>query len=237
MLFFRKSRSALAKRSSFALFIFTAFLAICSNVLADGGNRNIPGIDLNDATFAVPDNLAEMTTQDIKVLRDTRQDDLESIREVAQSDEVAEQHMFNELMRHDDVRISIADLIPKMIEQYEINGEFKDRLLGYQSTFAVDLVESRENVESLQDYGSYDFRFSAVYMSMLFSFQEHPEFYEKLKADMVDEDSLIGEYRQRLDQSFAQVEEVRTQVEGVKNTAALESLISALDQELARRTN
>ena len=232
--FFKQLQSTL-KSIGLLIFVLMGVSSWAGLAFADGAPSNIPGIDIDEKAFAVPENLAQMSTREITELLDTHKEDLNKIREIDHSEELAEQQMFEELIRHDDVRISIADVIPELIEEYEIEGEFKDKLLGYRSTFSVDLVESRGNVESLKDYGSYDFRFSAVYMSMLFSFQEHPEFYEKLKVDMVDEDSLIGEYRRRLDKSFKQVERARAQVEGVKNTQALENLIAELDQELARR--
>ena len=68
------------------------------------------------------------------------------------------------------------------------------------------------NVASLQDYPSYDFRFAAVYMSMLYSFQKYPDFYERLKGDMVDEETSIGSYRKTLDDSYGGVKKARAEM-------------------------
>lgn len=214
-----------------------AMLMVCSSVLfttvsANGApGRQLPVIDLQKISFSVPEDLADMKTEDVKMLHEQ----MVQLDEASTSTEEAEAVLFSELLRHDDVRITIADIIPNLIENYGIEGEYKESLLGYKDTFSVNLPETRETVEKLADYPSYDFRFTAVYMSMLFSFQSHPEFYEKLQKDMVDDDSIIGDYRKKLDKSYVKVKEARLHVESEKQAEDLAKLISALDAELASR--
>ena len=201
---------------------------------ADGGSRNLPGID-HEQIYKVPDNLKTMDTAAVKSLRSARQKDLESLRNGTGSKKNAEQHMFEQLMAHDEVRLTIIDVIPQLIEEYAIEGKFKNTLMGYRSTFAEEITASRETVHGLQDYQSYDFRFTAVYMSMLFAFQEFPDFYQKLKTDMNDDNTSIGRYRKSLDESFVRVEQARQQMDVYHNADDLENVIAELDQELARR--
>ena len=216
-----------------AVFLASTFLLAVS-AFADGSSRKVPGID-HAEVYKVPENLQTMATAEVETLRSARQKDLEKLRNGANSKQIAEENMFEQFMAHDEVRLTITEVIPKLIEDYAIEGKFKNTLMGYRSTFAEEITQSRETVNSLQDYKSYDFRFTAVYMSMLFAFQEHPEFYEQLKTDMVDEETSIGGYRKRLDDSYGRVEQAREQMEVMHNADDLENVIVALDEELARR--
>ena len=226
-----------AKHLATRLFVFVLIVSAMSfsvSAYADGGSRNLPGID-HEQVYKVPDNLETMETAEVESLLSARQKDLENLRNGANSKQAAEQKMFEQLMAHDEVRLTITDVIPQLIEDYKIEGKFKNTLMGYRSTFAEEITESRETVSNLQDYQSYDFRFTAVYMSMLFAFQEYPDFYDQLKIDMVDEKTSIGGYRKRLDDSYVRVERAREQMDAYHNADDLENVIAELDEELARR--
>lgn len=224
------------KRARFSS--LAAVLAVCSSVFFSsvfaGGapaGRQIPVIDLQDIRFVVPEDLSDMQTEEIENFYK----EMVELDEASTSTEEAEAELFRQLLRHDDVRITIADLIPELIENYGIEGKYKESLLGYKDTFSVNLPKTRETVEKLADYPSYDFRFTAVYMSMLFSFQAYPEFYSQLQKDLQDDDSIIGDYRKKLDESYAHVKAARLRVESEKQAADLDNLISALGAELASR--
>ena len=236
-----RSVAVASRMSKFSVFLL-ALIVITSVIVAnyakaDGGQSNIPGITAKPKSYDVPENLTSMPTDEISELRDTHQDELEMALKAAESKEAVEKNMLDELMKHDLVRLSIIDVIPELIEEYNIEGEFKDDLMGYRSTFTEELLGKRENVESLNDYQAYDFRFAAVYMSMLFAFQDHSEFYERLKADMVNENSSIGSYRMMLDESYDEVEEARVQMDLVNSVTDIEHVVEALNAELARRSN
>ena len=216
--------------SNFLLLFF-----IVTGAYADGGHRNIPGIDRGPSKYTVPEHLDTLPTEELASLREARHKDLEDLRSGSKSKEISERYMFEQLMAHDEVRLSITDVIPRLIEDYEIDGKFKNTLMGYRSTFTEEITQSRETVENLQDYQSYDFRFTAVYMSMLFAFQEHPEFYQRLKKDMTDENTTIGKYRKRLDDSYSRVAKAKERMDIVHSEEDLEDVIDALDEELARR--
>ncbi|MDW3095606.1 MAG: hypothetical protein R8G33_08035 [Gammaproteobacteria bacterium] len=201
-------------------------------VMADGG------MPIQDTVvYSVPDNLDSLSTEEITSMRAERQRDLEKTAANANEEQKAEQLLFEKLMAHDLVRLSISDVIDEMIADYQIDGEFKEILLGYQETFAVDMMENRKVVHNLQDYPSYDFRFAAVYMSMLYAFQKYPDFYERLKVDMINEDTPIGSYKKTLDDSYAGVKQARAEMDLAKSGADIKKVIAALDSELARRSN
>jgi len=203
---------------------------ILTNAKADGG------MPLQDTVlYKVPENLTSLSTQEITQVRESHIEDLKKTDANKSEEKKAEEKLFEELMAHDMVRLSIADVIPELIKTYEIEGEFKETLKSYRVTFSDKLMQSREAVENLEDYPSYDFRFAAVYMSMLYSFQKYPEFYDQLKVDMVDETTPIGEYRKRLDTSYLKVKQARAEVDMLKSGSDLKKVIAALDNELARR--
>jgi len=223
----RKAKSTL----TIAFFSLSTLAIMTSvNVHADGG------MPIQDTVvFTVPENLAALSTEEISDLRQTHVENLQ--KTAANDDQVkqAEEKLFKQLMAHDLVRLSIAEVIPQLISDYQIEGEFKNTLLGYQSTFAVDMMKNREVVANLVDYPSYDFRFAAAYMSMLYAFQNFPDFYDRLKADMVDEKSHIGHYRKSLDESYAKVKQARAEMDFAKSGNDIKKVITALDDELARR--
>ena len=94
--------------------------------------------------YTVPENLASLSTEEITDLRAAHQRDLEKTTASVDAEKNAEDELFEQLMAHDLVRLSIADVIPKLINDYEIEGEFKKTLLGYRSTFAEELMASRD---------------------------------------------------------------------------------------------
>ncbi len=202
------------------------------SAMADGG------MPLQDAVlYTVPDNLESLSTEQITDMRAAHQLDLEKTAADKSAEQQAEAKLFKQLMDHDLVRLTIADVISEMITDYEIDGEFKETLLGYKSTFSVEMMENREVVHDLEDYPSYDFRFAAVYMSMLYSFQKYPDFYERLKEDMVNEETSIGSYKKTLDDSYSNVKQARAEMDMMKSGDDIKKVIAALDSELARRSN
>ena len=216
----------------------TAMLISFSSVsLADSGKSNIPGIDRASVSYEVPADLNSWSTHEVSSLRDEHQQNLDQIRQNQTSRDQADAHMLSELLRHDMVRLSIVDVIPALIEEYQIEGDFKDLLMGYRDTFKVELMADHQEIQSLGDYQSYDFRFAAVYMSMIYAFDDNPEFYQRLKSDMVLEDSVIGRYRNAIDESYLGVKAASEVIDSFHIVNDLEKVIVALDSELEKRNN
>ena len=204
-------------------------------VVASGG-LNAGGIVEKGPAYTVPANLTSLSTQEVENLHASHNRDLAKL-ERSDSKESAEENLLSELMTHDLVRLSIIDVIPQLIEDYKIEGEFKDNLLGYRSTFLDDVKPMRDDVISLDDYQSYDFRFAAVYMSMLFSFQAAGDFHDRLKADMEDEATTIGGYKKLIDESYDNVKKARAEMDVVNEVEDLKNVIAELDNELKRRNH
>jgi len=202
---------------------------------AGGETIKSPILDRVKVLHEVPKNLDSLSLEQLHSARDTRQRDLEVIRQASDEPEVAKQQLLKTIMDHDDVRLKIAKVIPAMIDDYEIDGKFRDALMGYSNTFEVDMREARKDVQTIGDYKSYDFRFSAVYMSMMFKFNENPEFHEKLVTDMQNSDTAIGGYKKELDESYAKVEHDKYLIQNIYSVNELEQAIAAIDEEISKR--
>ena len=206
-----------------------------SPVLADIANTDIPGINRSGDSYQVPADMQDWSTQDLSSLRTEHQKSLEAMRKHQLSQDAAEENMLAELLRHDLVRLSIVDVIPVLIEDYQIDGDFEQTLMGYRSTFMNELRASHNDIRSLGDYQAYDFRFAAVYMSMLYAFDSNPEFYQRLKSDMVNDATPIGRYRLSIDESYLSVKQASEKMDTIHQLNDLEKVIVALDSELERR--
>ena len=209
------------------------FVSPCS--FAGGEVIKSPILDRAKVLHKAPENLSSLSLEQLKSERETRQRDLQKIRQASEEPEVAKQQLLDTIMAHDEVRLKIAKVIPVVIEDYKIEGDFRESLMGYSNTFEVEMREARKNVITISDYKSYDFRFSAVYMSMMFKFNENPDFHKRLVADMGNPDSAIGRYRKELDESYAKVEHDKYLIQNIYSVNELEQAISMIDEEISKR--
>ncbi len=216
--------------------LYIAAMLIISPVTHAGGETvKSPILDRVKVLHKAPENLSSLSLEQLNTERDTRQRDLTVIRQASDEPEVAKQQLLETIMAHDDVRLKIAKVIPVMIEDYKIEGDFRDALMGYSNTFEVDMREARKDVQSIGDYKSYDFRFSAVYMSMMFKFNENPDFHKKLVTDMENPETAIGGYRKELNDSYAKVEHDKYLIQNIYSVEELEQAIAAIDEEISKR--
>jgi len=213
----------------------TAMLFISTAIFAGGETIKSPILDRVKVLHKAPENLSSLSLDQLNTERKTRQRDLDVIRQASDEPEVAKQKLFETIMKHDDVRLKIAKVIPMMIEDYSIEGEFRDSLLGYSNTFEVDMREARKDVNNIADYKSYDFRFSAVYMSMMFKFNENPDFHKMLVTDMENPETAIGSYRKELNESYAKVEHDKYLIQNIYSVNELEQAIATIDEEISKR--
>ncbi len=214
---------------------FLALLMVGSACLAGGEIKKSPILDRVKVIYQAPENMESLSLEQLQDERETRVRDLAVIKEANDKPEVAKQKLLDSILAHDDKRLNIVQVIPKMIEDYGIDGEFKEKLLGYSDTFNNEIRAARTYVHSLDDYKSYDFRFSAVYMSMMFSFNENKEFHNKMITDMKDSTTAIGKYRKELDESYAKVKHDKYLIQNIYSVNELEQAIAAIDEEISKR--
>ena len=210
-------------------------MSIGTICFAGGETIKSPILDRVKVLHKVPDNLDSLSMEQLQSERNTRQRDLEVIQQASDEPEVAKQRLLETIMAHDDVRLTIAEVIPVMVKDYDIDGKLRDSLLGYSNTFEVDMREARKDVHTIEDYKSYDFRFSAVYMSMMFKFNENPDFHKRLVVDMENPETHIGKYRKQLNESYAKVEHDKYLIQNIYSVNELEQAIAAIDEEISKR--
>ena len=216
--------------------IFVLVLAfMCQTGFAGGETKKSPILDRVEVIYEVPENIEKLSIEELQAEKAVCVRDLSVIKEASDEPAVAKQKLLQTILKHDDKRLEIVNVIPELIDEYQINGEFRDSLLGYRQTFDVEIRNSRQHVHTLDDYKSYDFRFSAVYMSMMFKFTENPEFHARMAEDMKDPNTTIGKYRKDLDDSYAQVEHDKYLVQNIYSINELEQVIAIIDEEITKR--
>lgn len=212
-------------------------LWISQPLFAGGEVKKSPIFDRIEVIYKAPENLGELSLEELLAEKALHVRDLKAIKEASDEPDVAKQKLLETILEHDDRRLQIAEIIPQLIADYQIEGEFRDSLLNYSKTFNVEMRAARKHVKTLNDYKSYDFRFSAVYMSMMFAFRENPEFHKRLLKDLSNEDTAIGKYRKELDESYAQVGRDKQLIQNIYSIGELEQTITTIDQEILRRTH
>ena len=215
--------------------IAVALLLTGQYSFAGGETTKSPILDRVEVIYTVPKNLEKLSLEELQAEKAARVRDLSTIKEASDEPDVAKQKLLKTILEHDDKRLKIVEVIPQLIDEYQIEGEFRDALLGYRNTFDVDIRYARKNVHKLDDYKSYDFRFSAVYMSMMFKFNENPEFHKKMVADLQDPNTAIGKYRKELDESYAKVERDKHMIQNIYSINELERSIAQIDEEISKR--
>lgn len=203
--------------------------------LAGGETQKSPILDRVEVIHKAPENLEKLSLRELLAEKASRVRDLSVIKEASDEPDVARQKLLETILGYDDKRLQIVEVIPQLIEDYRIEGEFRDSLLNYSETFDVEMRDARKYVKTLDDYKSYDFRFSAVYMSMMFAFRENPEFHQRLLADLSNENTAIGRYRKGLDESYAKIERDKQLIQNIYAINELEQAIAIIDQEILKR--
>ena len=221
--------------------IFKGFFVLvlafmCQSGFAGGETKKSPILDRVEVIYKAPENIESLSIEELQAERAVCVRDLSVIKEASDEPDVAKQKLLQTILEHDDKRLEIVNVIPVLIDEYQIEGEFRDSLLGYRQTFDVDIRNARQHVHTLDDYKSYDFRFSAVYMSMMFKFTENPEFHARMVEDMKDQNTAIGKYRKELDESYAQVEHDKYLVQNIYSINELEQVIGIIDEEITKRS-
>lgn len=204
-------------------------------VLASGEVLKSPILDRVKVLYSAPANLENLTLEQLHAEKALLADELAAIQQASDAPEVARQRFLETVFEHDDKRLKIVEVIHKLIDEYQIEGKFRDDLIGYSNTFDRDIRNAREHVHTLDDYKSYDFRFSAVYMSMMLKFNENPEFRKRMEADMQDPDTSMGRYLKEMDESYAEVLHEKYLIQNIYSVQELENAITHINEEISRR--
>ncbi len=192
-----------------------------------------PMVDIPRSSLLSEEKLQGTTTSDLEVQREIYAEQLDAISTLPT--EELESELLRVLLVYDAERIQIIDIIPKMIEQYEVEGTLREDLMNFRATLTKIVEELRPEVTSLQKYKPYDFRIGVSYAAMMTIMQKQQAVRDRMLHDQKDPETMLGQYSQRLQETYRAVEEVRQQLELGYQTETLKEQIDRIDFELKRR--
>lgn len=192
-----------------------------------------PVVDIPRAAMPSAESLQGNTISELRAQRQTYAEQLDTAS--ALSIEELEKQLLHALLVYDDERIQIIDLIPKIIEQYEVEGTLREDLMNFRRTLIKIVEELRPEVTTLQRYKPYDFRLGVSYAAMMTILQRKQEVRDRMLQDHEDPETMLGQHSQRLRKTYRAVEEARQQLELGYQTETLKEQIDRIDTELRRR--
>ena len=204
-------------------------------VLADISHSKNPPTQKTIASYAVPKDLAETSLGKLVALREEREAALGLLAPDKKSHASIEQTLLSTLLTYDDVRLQIADVIIKLVDEYKVKGRYREKLLGYCDTFSNKIKNARNTVHTLDEYKVYSTHFAVSYISLVYTFKENASFYAQYTNDLYNPESTIGKYRKKLALSYQGVEQANKEYEAVVVVQKIEKSIALLKKEINRR--
>ena len=192
-----------------------------------------PVVDIPRAAMPSAESLQDSTVSELETQRATYAEQLDTAS--AQSIEELEGQLLKALLVYDDERIRIIDMIPEIIELYEVEGTLREDLMNFRKTLIKIVEELRPEVTSLQRYKPYDFRLGVSYAAMMTIMQRKQDVRDRMLLDHQNPETMLGQHSQRLQETYRHVQEVREQLELRYKADDLKEQIDQIDTELRRR--
>ncbi len=192
-----------------------------------------PVVDIPRSSLLSEEKLQETPTRELEAQRKVYAEQLGAIPVL--SAEELEGELLRVLLVYDAERIQIIDIIPKMIEHYELQGTLREDLMNFRGALVRIVEELRPEVTSLQKYKPYDFRIGISYAAMMTIMQKQQAVRDRMLRDQKDPATMLGQHSQRLQEAYRAVEEARQQLERGYQTETLKEQIGRIDFELKRR--
>ena len=187
------------------------------------------------SSYALPQDLSGISLEKLVALREEHEAALWLLTPDKKLHAYIEHTLLNTLLAYDDVRLQIADIIIKLIDEYEVNGRYREKLLGYCDTFNNKIKNARNTVHTLDEYKVYSTHFAAAYISLVYTFKENASFYRQYTNDIYNPESTIGRYRKELALSYKEVEQANKEYEAIIVVQKVEESIALLKKEISRR--
>jgi len=210
--------------------ILLAALSLCAYAESEPPH---PVIDIPRTAMPSAEALEDNTISELRAQRESYAAQLDASS--ATSTEELEEQLLQALLVYDNERIQIIDMIPKMIEQYEVEGTLREDLMNFRATLTKIVEELRPEVTSLQRYKPYDFRLGVSYAAMMTIMQKKQDVRDRMLQDHKDPETMLGQHSQRLQQTYRAVQEARERLELGYQTETLKEQIDRIDTELRRR--
>lgn len=146
-----------------------------------------------------------------------------------------EQQLLQALLTYDEERIRIIDIIPNLVEHYEMDEILQQDMMNFRRALAKIVEELRPEITTLQRYKPYDFRIGVSYAAMMTILQKKQEVRDRMLEDQKNPDSMLGQHTTRLRSNYAAVESARERLALGYESEALQKQIDQIDTELRRR--
>ncbi len=231
---FSKSLHNLQNGLGLRLFSLLALFLMHQSIVAEQSEPH-PIIDKPVPGYTRSEQLSEMTLEQLLKLRDEYAAEMKTLNNIVTNTHKNDQYLIDKLLAYDRERMRIIEVIPVLIEDYDIQSPYSESLLRYAETFAKLDKQYKGKLKTLEDYRSYDFRLGMAYMSMMASLQEQADLYQSLHADMEDEDTAIGAYVKQLNIAYAEVEKASDDIGEFNTIRHLSRELERIEQELRSR--
>ena len=118
-------------------FLMLMLMLVGPSVLASGEVLKSPILDRVKVLYSAPGNLENLTFEQLHEERAVLAKELTAIQQISDAPEIARQKFLETIFKHDDKRLLIARVIHDLIDEYQIEGKFRDDLISYSDTFDV----------------------------------------------------------------------------------------------------
>ncbi len=210
-----------------------ALLAAAPFLANAEGEPPHPVVDIPRASLPSAESLRDDTVSELRAQREAYAKQLGAAS--ATSTEELEEQLLRALLVYDEERIQIIDMIPDIIERYEVEGTLREDLMSFRSTLIKIVEELRPEVTTLQRYKPYDFRLGVSYAAMMSIMQRKPDVRDRMLRDHEDPGTELGQHSQRLRETYRAVREARERLEASYQTEDIRERIDWIDAELRRR--
>ncbi len=217
-----------------ALFVIF-FICTIPHVFADSLHYENPTVTKTIAAYGLPENLSDISHEKLIVLKNELESALQSLKLNQKSLATIEQELLNTLIAYDDIRLQVSEIITKLVNEYDVTGDYKKKLLGYCDTFNNKIKQARNTVQTLDEYKAYSTHFAVAYVSLVYTFKQDPTFYKHYTSDINDPESTIGKYQKELATSYKKVEQANKNYEAIIIAQELEKSLVKVKNEIKQR--
>ena len=208
-------------------------LAVFSSFAYSEGEPPHPVVDIPRTEVLSEESLQSAHTDELKARLGSYAEQLSATS--AKSSTELEQQLLQALLVYDDERIRIIELIPRIINLYEIDAELEQDMLNFRATLIKIVKELRPEITTLQRYKPYDFRIGISYAALMTFLQKQQDVRDRMLRDREDPDTILGQHSQRLQETYRAVKEAREQLEVGYRADTLKKQIDRIETELRRR--
>jgi len=98
-------------------------------------------------------------------------------------------------------RLKIAEVLRTIVEEYDIKGDLRKRLLGFADTFDTLTEDMPRAHPDSEEFRGFDFRLGMGFTSMLYFISEDKVLADRFYAGRSDPESTMGHYVAQVDAS------------------------------------